>query len=718
MPANWRLRLAWLTLAAAIGASRLAAQPPLTTIQDTLYKADGSRFDGFAFVEWKSFDASNGSSVLTQSIVVRVAGGNLRVQLAPTTNVDGAYYLVKFNSDGRIQFTEYWSVAPSSGSLRLKDVRLASPPGSLTGGLTSSLTTVTIPEVTGLQTELDNRPVKGTPYTNGRTAVISSTGAIASASGNATDCVRVDGSTVACTPGGGPGFVDNEAPSGAVNGSNRVFTLASIPQPASSLTLYRNGVLQRNPNDFSVSGSTITFATAATPQTGDSILASYRLTVDPTPVGTAGGMLTGTYPNPGIAGNVVTNFNVSATAGITESKLSLNFPTHSNANDPTTAEKGAMLGTSGVPSATNKFVTDSDARLTTAGGGAGHGLLSTLHSDTTPGTVARGDVIVGTGATARWARLPLGAANRCLTSNGTDAVWNTCLYAGFPTGSIPYVDSTGNMANSSAALFWDPANRRISVGNNQSLSTAYFWDSNAAGSTTVAVRGGPAQGTNTLMRWLASDGTELANVSSAGVFQVKGLQTQTTSTQAAIRDFGSFVDPDVRFNGDLWYNTAQQTRKTMDAGQRHTMSQVVCNSTGANTTTSARLGSCFIPFSYLDAGDRIEVQFNYLHTGTTSDWNIGIAYGPGTLIATNVNKLERLVVGKSDVAIYGAGINWGTQSWGSGVYSFTVASNTAAALPTQAALIEFYGTILTPGTDRVELIGFTVIRHPANANPY
>ncbi|MCX6591887.1 MAG: hypothetical protein NTZ56_10205 [Acidobacteria bacterium] len=718
MPANWRLRLAWLTLAAAIGASRLAAQPPLTTIQDTLYKADGSRFDGYAFVEWKSFDASNGASVLTQSIVVRVSGGNLRVQLAPTTTTTGAYYLVKFNSDGRIQFTEYWSVAPSSGPLRLKDVRVATPPGSLTGGVTAALNTIPISEIIGLQTELDNRPLKGTPYTNGRAAVINSTGAIASASGNATDCVRVDGSTVACSPGGGPGFVDSEVPAGAVNSSNRVFTTASTPQPASSLALYRNGVLQRNPADYSISGNTITFVTAATPQTGDTVLASYRLTVDPTPVGTAGGMLTGTYPNPGIAGNVVTNFNVSTTAGITESKLALNFPTHSNANDPTTSEKGALLGTSGVPSSTNRFVTDTDIRLTTSGGGAAHGLLSALHSDTTPGTVVRGDLVVGTGATTRWARLPLGLTNRCLTSNGTDAVWNTCLYTGFPTGSIPYVDSTGTMANSSGALFWDPANRRISVGNNQSLSTAYFWDSATSGSTTVAVRGGPGQGTNTLMRWLATDGTELANVSSSGTFQVKGLQTQTTPTQAAIRDFGSPTDPDVRFNGDFWYNTAQQTRKTMDAGQRHTLSQVVCNSTGANTTTSARLGSCFIPDFYLDAGDRIEIQFNYLHTGTASDWNIGIAYGAGTLIATNVNKLERLVVGRSDVAIYGAGINWGTQSWGSGVYNFTVTSNTSAATPTQAALIEFYGTILTPGTDRVELIGFTVIRHPANANPY
>ena len=37
---------------------------------------------------------------------------------------------------------------------------------------------------------------------------------------------------------------------------------------------------------------------------------------------------------------------------------------HPNTNDPTTGEKGALAGTSGVPSSTNKFVTDGDSRNT------------------------------------------------------------------------------------------------------------------------------------------------------------------------------------------------------------------------------------------------------------------------------------------------------------------------------------------------------------------
>lgn len=60
----------------------------------------------------------------------------------------------------------------------------------------------------------------------------------------------------------------------------------------------------------------------------------------------------------------VVNSEVSASAGIVESKLALNFATHSNANDPSSGEKAALAGTSGAPGSGNKYVTDSDSRLT------------------------------------------------------------------------------------------------------------------------------------------------------------------------------------------------------------------------------------------------------------------------------------------------------------------------------------------------------------------
>lgn len=70
-------------------------------------------------------------------------------------------------------------------------------------------------------------------------------------------------------------LTDNEVPSGTINGSNTVFTLANAPSPASSLQLFLNGLLQTAGGvDYTLSGDTITYATA--PETGDAHVAWYR----------------------------------------------------------------------------------------------------------------------------------------------------------------------------------------------------------------------------------------------------------------------------------------------------------------------------------------------------------------------------------------------------------------------------------------------------------
>lgn len=73
------------------------------------------------------------------------------------------------------------------------------------------------------------------------------------------------------------------------------------------------------------------------------------------------------------AAKLVGDGDVSASAGIVESKLTLNYSTHSNANDPASDQKNALAGTSGTPSATNKYVTDSDSRNSDARTPTAHG---------------------------------------------------------------------------------------------------------------------------------------------------------------------------------------------------------------------------------------------------------------------------------------------------------------------------------------------------------
>lgn len=69
-------------------------------------------------------------------------------------------------------------------------------------------------------------------------------------------------------------FVDNEVPSGTVNGSNVTFTLANAPAPATSLKLYKNGLRLKVTDDYSLSSATITMVSA--PLTNDKLIADYR----------------------------------------------------------------------------------------------------------------------------------------------------------------------------------------------------------------------------------------------------------------------------------------------------------------------------------------------------------------------------------------------------------------------------------------------------------
>src|SRR4051812_30797285 len=58
-------------------------QSGLTTIQDTLFDADGARYNGTLVIRWNSFDTDNPGTIIQQSKSVQVVNGNLLVQLAP-----------------------------------------------------------------------------------------------------------------------------------------------------------------------------------------------------------------------------------------------------------------------------------------------------------------------------------------------------------------------------------------------------------------------------------------------------------------------------------------------------------------------------------------------------------------------------------------------------------------------------------------------------------
>jgi hypothetical protein len=93
-----------------------------------------------------------------------------------------------------------------------------------------------------------------------------------------------NGGTGTSTGASLPQFADNETPSGLVNGSNAVFTLAHAPNPAGSLlqfvapsglhaSLYLQGI------DYTLAATTVTFGTA--PASGSNLRSWYRWNLYP-----------------------------------------------------------------------------------------------------------------------------------------------------------------------------------------------------------------------------------------------------------------------------------------------------------------------------------------------------------------------------------------------------------------------------------------------------
>lgn len=256
----------------------ISAQSGLTTIQDTLFDADGARYNGTLNIQWSTFDTTNPGTIVQQSKTVQVANGNLMVQLAAnnTATPPANVYTVLYQSDGDQQYTETWSVPFSTTPLKITQVRVGTVSG---GGAASGLgggVATTESQVTNLVSDLNARPIKGPGFGTNSVAVVDQNGQIETVVGNPGDCVFVDGTTGPCSNVVLPSFVTAEIPGGAVDGTNGIFTLANAPS-GTSLMLFRNGLLLNPGADYSLSGSTIQFASPAVPQPQDALVAAYRL---------------------------------------------------------------------------------------------------------------------------------------------------------------------------------------------------------------------------------------------------------------------------------------------------------------------------------------------------------------------------------------------------------------------------------------------------------
>jgi hypothetical protein len=349
---------------------------------------------------------------------------------------------------------------------------------------------------------------------------------------------------------------------------------------------------------------------------------------------------------------------------------------------------------------------------TGAVGSSPHPLLSDVHSDSVAEPVQRGDLVVGQGSTAQWRRLPLGAANRCLVSNGQDAIWNTCLFTAFPSGAITFSGADGVLSQDTTTFFWDNGNKRLGLGT-------------SAPSANLTVRASAGQGLSNLTAWLNASGTTVASVNAAGTLNAQRVVAASSTTTAGFNDSGppNGADPSNRVTGDFWYNRSQRARKTFEANQVHSVPQVICSVGGGTTssTTNAVLGSCNVPAEFFDSGDRIELAANFEHGGTASDFTVEIFIGNVSLFSRTFASTDTLAFVRGSGGYYPTGVALGTYSFG------TAGSNAGSAFaglsanttltPTAAAKIQFRGRLNTGGGDTLFLRNFSVIRYPAQFNP-
>jgi hypothetical protein len=109
---RWRLLAALVAMMLAQGMTAMA-QIATTTVQDTVYSANGTPATGSVVVSWNAFTTASGQSVPAGSTSATIgAGGLLTIALAPNAGSTpmGSYYTAVFHLGDGTTSREYWVV--------------------------------------------------------------------------------------------------------------------------------------------------------------------------------------------------------------------------------------------------------------------------------------------------------------------------------------------------------------------------------------------------------------------------------------------------------------------------------------------------------------------------------------------------------------------------------------------------------------------------------
>lgn len=224
-----------------------------------------------------------------------------------------------------------------------------------------------------------------------------------------------------------------------------------------------------------------------------------------------------------IANGAIVDADVNASAAIAESKLALNFATHSSANDPTAGQKAALAGTNGTPGSGVKYVTETDPKVV-ADQAAGTASIRTLGPGATQAAAGNHAHVAGdiTSGVFPIARLATG------TPDGTKFVRDDGTLA-VPSGG----GGSGNVAAHRTSdqsyittLMTDDSQLSVTLASSSVYlcSITAYTTSDAGGGIQTAL-GGTATMTNIIGRFELEDSTG----SPADYLRVLALNTATTA---------------------------------------------------------------------------------------------------------------------------------------------------------------------------------------------
>ncbi|HEX4007854.1 MAG TPA: hypothetical protein VHX60_16900 [Acidobacteriaceae bacterium] len=128
-----RNALGAIALLAVILPMRAAAQMNTTTVQGTIYRANGTAASGTLLINWPAFSTPQNQAVAAGSLSAAIgANGFVSINLTPNAGAlpTGSYYTVVYHlNDGTVN-REYW-VIPASGTASIASVRAMLQPSTV-----------------------------------------------------------------------------------------------------------------------------------------------------------------------------------------------------------------------------------------------------------------------------------------------------------------------------------------------------------------------------------------------------------------------------------------------------------------------------------------------------------------------------------------------------------------------------------------------------------